>query len=363
MAAALKDQINAHVVDQLADLLRAEYAELDAAAFARSINSELESLELKQRINLIADAIAEHLPDDYPEALAIVVAVAETELDAWAAWPLCSFVERHGVHDPEASLTAIPTLTKRWSCEFAIRPFLDHHLELARRHMRRWVLDEDEAVRRLPSEGTRPFLPWGPRVTALIEDPQIGIEIVSALRHDPSETVRRSVANHLNDLAKFEPDLVLDLLRMWTSEDEPVDPQMVRHALRTLVKHGHPDALELLGFTSSPQMSVVAFTCAPSEVAMGGQIVLEATVTSTSPDDQQLVVDFVIHHVNANGASSPKVFKWANVRLAPGETTQLTKRRTIQQASTRTYRSGAHRVDLQIGGACMATTRFDLDVG
>ena len=361
MAAALKDQINPHVVGRLADLLRAEYADLEVAAFTRSINSELESLELKDRINLIADAIAEHLPGDYPQALAIVVAVAETEIDAWAAWPLCSFVERHGVDDPEASLAAMPTLTKRWSCEFAIRPFLDEHLEFTRRHLRRWVTDDDEAVRRLASEGTRPFLPWGPKVAALTDDPQIGIEFLIALRHDPSETVRRSVANHLNDLTKFEPELVIELLRSWTSEARPVDLKMVGHALRTLVKRGHPDALDLLGFTSDPQVSVATFTCAPSQVAMGEQIVLEATLTSTASEHQQLVVDFVIHHVKASGASSPKVFKWANVRLAPGETTQLTKRRTIQHASTRTYRSGAHRVDLQIGGACMATTSFDVD--
>ncbi len=353
--------MNAQVVDQLAGMLRAQHADFDVSGFTGSINAELESLELKDRINLIADAIASHLPHDYRVALAIVCGVADTEIDPWAGWPLCSFVERHGTNDPEASLAAMPVLTKRWSCEFAIRPFLDRHLELTRRYLRRWVNDDDEAVRRLPSEGTRPFLPWGPKVPGLIDDPQIGVELLIALRHDPSETVRRSVANHLNDLTKFEPDLVIELLRGWTEEHPPVEPKMVKHALRTLVKRGHPGALGLLGFNIDPQVSVAEFSCDPTDVRMGEQIVLSATLTSTSPDDQQLVIDFVVHHVNANGATSPKVFKWTNLRLVSGDTAVLTKRRTIQHASTRTYRSGTHRVDLQVGGKTMASTHFEVD--
>ena len=352
--------MNAQVVEKLATQLHAQHAAFDISAFTRSVNPELASLKLKDRINLIADAIAEHFPGDYRAALSAVCRVAEAGIDPWAAWPLCSFVERHGTHDPEASLAAMPTLTKRWSCEFAIRPFLDDHLEVTRQYLRRWVDDEDEAVRRLPSEGTRPFLPWGPNVAALIDDPQIGIELLTKLRHDPSETVRRSVANHLNDVAKFEPDLVVDLLWAWTNEAEPVDSRMVSHALRTLVKRGSPRALALLGFTTDPKISVVEFSCTPTQVDMGTQIVLSASLTSTSRDAQHLVVDFVVHHVNANGATSPKVFKWTKSKLAPRATTQLVKRRTIQHASTRTYHPGIHRVDLQVGGQCLATTQFEI---
>ena len=64
---------------------------------------------------------------------------------------------------------------------------------------------DHEDVRRLASEGTRPRLPSGPKVQALHDDPEIGIELLEALRHDPSETVRRSVASHLNDVARNDP--------------------------------------------------------------------------------------------------------------------------------------------------------------
>lgn len=359
--ALLKDEIGPEVVETLAAALHRRDPAFDAAAFTEAVLVDLASLELKDRINLLADTMAERLPGDYRTALAVVVGAATDGVDGWAAWPLCSFVERHGVDDPEASLTAMATLTRRWSCEFAIRPFLDQHLEATQAHLRRWVVDDDEHVRRLASEGTRPFLPWGPKVAALIDDPQIGIEAITALRHDPSETVRRSVANHLNDLARFEPELVVDTLRSWVDEPEPVDGRMVRHALRTLVKNGHPGALHLLGFTTDPQVSVDVFSCSPAEVTIGGHIDLAATITSETDHDQLMVVDFVVHHVNASGATSPKVFKWTNLTLEAGATAELTKRRSIKPASTRTYHPGRHRVDLQVSGHTLATTHFDLD--
>ena len=363
MAAPLKHQISPDVVAALAAALRRRFPDLDVDAFTDAVLADLERFELKDRVNLLADAIAAHLPPEYPAALAIVEQVAADGVGEWAAWPLCSFVERHGLDHPEASLRAMPTLTKAWSCEFAIRPYLADHLELSRVHLRRMTTHADERVRRLPSEGTRSLLPWGPRVQALLDDPQIGLELVTALRHDPSETVRRSVANHLNDLAKAHPDLVVDVLQRWTAEPQPVDGKMVRHALRTLVKRGHRPALALLGYTTEPLVAVDAFSCRPATVRLGEHIELDASLTSEADDDQLLVVDFVIHHVNASGATSPKVFKWSTVTIEPQATIHLTKRRLIQTASTRTYHAGTHRIDLQVAGSTMATTEFTLDVG
>lgn len=360
MAPLLKDQLNAELVAALAATVRRHDPNFDADRFNATVAASLDDLELKDRINLLADTMAELLPSDYRAALSVVELAAEDGVSEWAAWSLCSFVERHGVDDPEASLAAMPTLTKAFSCEFAIRPFLLEHLERTRDHLRRWTGHADERVRRLPSEGTRPLLPWAPRVPALLDDPQIGIELITELRHDPSETVRRSVANHLNDVAKSQPDLVVELLDRWTAESDPVDERMVRHALRTLIKDGYGPALELLGYTIDPQISVTEFCCEPATVRLGDHIELDATVTSSSAGDQLLVVDFVIHHVNAAGATSPKVFKWKTVKLNAGETLHLTKRRLIQDASTRTYHAGPHRVDLQIGGRVVATAGFDL---
>ena len=370
MAPPLKNHINSDLVEALALSFESQYGAFDAASFTRTASIGLDTLELKDRVNHIADAMAGHLPPKYTDALAIVVKVAKHENiqvarhgeNEWAGWPLCAFVERHGTDNPEASLRAMPTLTKLSSCEFAVRPFLEKHLDLTLAHMRRWVCNEDATVRRLPSEGSRPLLPWGPRVPALRESPEIGIEIIAALRHDPSEVVRRSVANHLNDITKFQPDLVITVLRSWTTTHHPVSQQMMQHALRSLVKNGNPDALKLLGFTSDPKVSIAHFTCAPPHISIGSPIELTASFTSTSRHPQKLVVDFVIHHVTASGKTSAKVFKWTKINLAPAATVELKKHRKIALASTRNYHAGIHNVDLQISGHRVATTQFELSL-
>lgn len=362
MADLLKDNIDSSLVENLSAMLAEAHSNFDSSQFVDSVLTKLPALELKDRINLIADSIAESMPDDYPAALAAVVQVVQKNPDVWTAWPLCSFVERHGLNHPEISLDAMPTLTKRASCEFAIRPFLENHLDLTRRYLAKWVEHENESVRRLSSEGTRPLLPWGPRVSALIRDPQIGLELATALRHDPSEVVRRSVANHLNDVSKAHPDLVIELLADWTSQSPPVDNSIVKHGLRTLVKKGDPRALAMLGFSTEPMVEVLRFSCDPASLKLGSKIELVVELASTSADEQLLVIDFVIHHVNASGGTSPKVFKWKTERLAPGAKIQLTKRRSIAPISTRTYYSGNHRVDLQVAGRILASTEFQLSV-
>ncbi len=370
MATPLKNQITTETVERLAAGMAEVDDRFDASAFVTAVGSSLEQLELKDRINLLADELASGLgaASDYPQALASVVRLAETEpIDQWAAgtfaaWPLCSFVERHGVDQPAESLAAMPSLTRRWSCEFAIRPFLDDHLDLTWQHLEEWRGDEHEAVRRLVSEGTRPLLPWATRVAALTEDPQRGLDLIAPLRTDRAETVRRSVANHLNDVAKLAPGLVTTTLAGWAASDDPPDDGVIRHGLRTLIKKGDPAAMELLGFDTEPEVAIEAFVCAPSAIVLGDTIELSCRIHSTSSRDQNLVVDYVIHHRTATGVSS-KVFKWTNLRLEAGSTATLDKRRAIKAISTRAYRAGWHRIDLQVAGRTLAETGFDLALG
>ena len=293
--------------------------------------------------------------------MTIADAVTPDGADAFgdmAAWPICSVVERHGLDDPEGSLRAMEHLTQSFSCEFAIRPFLTRHLDATMQQCRRWTTSELAAVRRLASEGTRPHLPWGINVAALLDDPELGLSLIAELRHDPDEVVRRSVANHLNDVARRHPERVVELLRGWSGDG--VDAGLIRHALRSLVKKGNPGAMAILGFATDASVDVAQFSVSPDAISLGENIELEATITSTAANRQKYVVDFVIHHVNAKGETSAKVFKWATVELGPGESTALTKRRRIATASTRRYHSGTHRVDLQVAGSVTTSTAFEL---
>ncbi len=359
MTEPLKNQIDAPLVRDLGQRFAAIEPTFDTAGFEHRVLQRLDDRELKARVDLIADEVRMALSLPYPEALPVVVAVA-SGVEGFAAWPLCSFVERHGLGHPHESLIAMDTLTRRMSCEFAIRPFLDQHLDITLAHLRRNTTHPDERVRRLTSEGTRPHLPWGTKVDVLLDDPSIGLDLVEHLRHDPSPIVRRSVANHLNDVARNHPDRVIEIVTRWQGEDPPVDEAMVRHALRSLIKKGHPAAMAALGFTTEPEIGVIEFTVDPASIHLGDSVQLRAEIRSKSPRPQRLVVDFVVHHRGRSSNTAPKVFKWTSIDLEPGEVRSLTKRRLIQTASTRRYRAGWHRIDLQIAGAVAATAGFEL---
>ncbi len=364
VATALKDSVDASVVEELARRFAVVDAHFDARGFADRTTPQLDGRELKARMELIARELWCAFGERDPAAsMACLVDVARAEppVGGWAAWPLASVIELFGLSCPSAALDAMEHVTKRMSCEFAVRPLLRDHYDATYARLLEFTGHDDERVRRLPSEGTRPRLPWGMNVRRLLDDPLPGLALLHHLRHDPSETVRRSVANHLNDVAKTHPALVTATLTDWMDEPE-TDRRMVAHALRTLVKRGDPNALDVLGFTTAPLVVVERFEVAPAAIDMGAHISLTTELRSTAGRPQRLVVDFVVHHVNASGATSPKVFKWTTVDLGPGERCTLTKRRLIQQASTRTYRAGTHRVELQVGGVVVAATAFDVRV-
>lgn len=365
MAEPLKHGFGPELVGRLADAAIVAWPAFDRPAFVAAANHPLDELELKDRVNHMADTLRTHLPEPWDQTLTHLVAIADAvtpdNTDAFgdmAAWPVCAVVERHGLGDADASLCAMEQLTQSFSCEFAIRPFLTHHLDTTLRHCRRWTTSTHASVRRLASEGTRPHLPWGTNVAALLDDPELGLSLIADLRHDPDDVVRRSVANHLNDVARRHPDRVVEVLVGWTADG--VDAGLIRHALRSLVKKGNTAAMALLGFATEASVDGAQFAVTPEAISLGEHIELAATFRSTAATPQRYVVDFVIHHVNADGATSAKVFKWATTDLGPGESATLTKRRRIATASTRRYYSGTHRVDLQVAGSIIASAAFEL---
>lgn len=362
MAEPLKNRFQLSQVELLGQRLSEHDPSFDLSGFV-TVAESFARLELKDRVAAVADAMARSLPSDYVEAIGIVVATAEAhDFEMFEAWPLASFVERHGLREPALSLDAMEALTRTFTCEFAIRPFLVTHLDLTMAACHEWTQSSDADVRRLASEGTRPLLPWAPRVAGLLASPERGLALLEELRHDDSEMVRRSVANQFNDVAKHAPSLVTSTLRRWET-DPRIDRWMIRHALRTLVKQGNTEALEILGFTTEPLVSVAAFTINRDQVELGDTIELAAELCSQSETEQRLVIDFVIHHPTASGGVSRKVFKWTTLELGPNESAAITKRRLIKTATTRRYTAGIHSIELQVAGQVFGTCSFNLAEG
>lgn len=354
----MKHAFNEAFYRRTADQLAALHPQFDAGRFVAHAVDDLDARELMARLNRTAEAFHVSLAVPFAEQLAVLCAYAAKHGAGFTGiWP-CAHVATHGLTQPALALPALATLTRYGSAEFAIRPFLRRDLTGTLAVMRVWAAADDEHVRRLASEGSRPRLPWGERLHALVVDPSPTLSVLQMLRADPSLYVRKSVANHLNDIAKDHPEVVLDLVTSW-DRTAPATAWIVRHGLRTLIKKGNPRALALLGAGAAPRLDVT-FSATPARIRLGGTLQLAATLTSTASRSQSLIVDYVIHYARAAGRTSAKVFKWKQLDLAKGETVTLTKRQVIRDFTTRRHHPGRHVVELQVNGRRIGEAAFVL---
>jgi 3-methyladenine DNA glycosylase AlkC len=373
MPEPFKNLINPALVRACGEHLQRTWRGFDRRGFEQLALHGLAGLEMKARAMQIADALEATLPDDFDRAAGVIEtalapAAAGDEIDfritdaglaGWIGWPLGEFIARRGQAMPERGLQALHALTQRFTGEFAIRPYLVNHFARTLDTLSRWQHDPSAHVRRLVSEGSRPRLPWGLQIKALIADPRPTLPLLLTLQDDGSEYVRRSVANHLNDIAKDHPAVVAHWLETHLPGATPERRALLKHASRTLVKKGDARVLKAWGLGGAFR-GEASLTITPRRIAIGGAVGLELTLVSTAAKPQALAIDYVVHHVKANGSTSPKVFKGWQLALAPRETRMLAKKHSLRLITTRVYHPGEHRVDVQINGKPVASSSFVL---
>lgn len=331
----------------------------------RVFDTGWEQRELKQRMRHIAQSLRAGLPDDYPAALEIVVKTTEkflAERGESMAFDHCfipDFVEVYGVGDPGLSLPALEVITRWCSAEFAVRPFLLRYPGRMYPQMLRWAEHGSAMVRRLASEGFRPRLPWGMGIPALKRDPSPVLPVLEKLKTDPSETVRRSVANNLNDISKDHPALALEIAARWQGQSPETD-RMVRHALRGLLKKGHADALARFGFGQEISGIAVEKLSAPDALAIGGTLVFSFSVKNTADEPRQIRLEYGIDYLTGSGKISSKVFKIKEITLAPGQSENMERRQRFTDFTTRKHYPGIHRLRILVNGKAVVEKTFQL---
>ena len=349
MPELLKHRYSPRYIAEVARAVRAEQPRFDAADFTRTVLGDgWSDLELKARMRRIAAALHAHLPGSYRQQLAVLKRAAPP-FGGFEGMFFPDFVEQFGQHDFEASLVALEHFTRYSSSEFAVRPFIASEPERTLARMLDWAGHENEHVRRLASEGSRPRLPWGMRLPALIADPTPILPILERLRADPSGMVRRSVANNLNDIAKDHPALVLDLARLWHGESAATDT-LLKHACRTLLKRGDAGALRLFGHDHEVQASVADFRLAVARLPIGGTLAFSFAVALRQKEAARLRLEYAVDFVKANASASRKVFKIGERRFEPGERARIERRHRFTDFSTRRHYPGPHRITILVNG-------------
>jgi 3-methyladenine DNA glycosylase AlkC len=356
---ALKEIFNRERLRHIAEQTAAVYPAFDREAFMACASKDLDGLSLLQRLNRVSRCLHAGLPDDYPAALDILYQLAPRLNSGFVTLILPEYVALYGQHDFQRSMQALKFFTPFGSSEFAVRHYLRNDLQQALAVMHEWSLDEDPHVRRLASEGCRPRLPWSFRLEKLVADPSPALEILDNLKADDSLYVRKSVANHLNDITKDHPDWALDQIEAWPL-DNPHTAWIARHALRSLIKKGDARALTVMGAGAPAQVRIDGLGVTPEAIRLGERIRLAFTLTSTARTAQRLIIDYAIHYVKKSGGTSAKVFKLKTLELGAGESVTLAREQQIRNFTTRVHYAGRHEVEVLINGQCLGRCGFDL---
>ncbi|CCK77232.1 MAG: DNA alkylation repair protein [Oleispira antarctica] len=329
---------------------------------------EWPSLSLMQRIRAAAHALYSVMPQKEGADAVVAALYGNDQLSGWLSLVGCEYIAIHQNLSLEQGLAYLQKMTEFFSAEFAIRHFIIKQPIETLAILSTWLEHENHHVRRLVSEGTRSRLPWGMRLSIFIEQPQLVMPLLVALRDDEEEYVRRSVANHLNDIAKDHPKLIIETAQQWLAEESLAllntvqrkqRRKLIRHACRTLFKQGEPEVMALFGYQPAEDVHC-HLSSDQLTVSFSGDFKFEMQLEKKSSEANQLMVDYVMHFQKANGNQTPKVFKWLDRNFTDKASESISRKHSFRKISTRKYYPGTHRLEVIVNGIKKAQIDFEL---
>lgn len=365
MASPLKDLYSPLFYSRLSDSLTEVLPGFDKQAFTQQIyNAAFDNMELKERMRHTVKTLHSFMPADFKEAVTVIKnlitllrqkGIGE---DGLAHMFLPDYIEVYGLDDYDTAVDALEFTTQFVSCEFAVRPFLIKYHAPMMKQMLAWSKHENHKVRRLASEGSRPRLPWAMAVPALKKDITLILPILENLQADPSEFVRRSVANNLNDIAKDFPEVVLNIAARWTGVSKETDA-IIKHGSRTLLKQGHTEILAHYGLHTKG-IELNNFKVLTPKISIGNSVEFIFTVANTNTDEQKIRLEYAIFYPMKNGKFSKKVYKISERIFAPKETSTINRKQKFIPITTRVFYAGLHKITLIVNGEEKANGEFEL---
>lgn len=377
MLEPFKDMYNKQFFDRFTNDLKLVINDLDAHEFvSRVMDDEWENREYKQRVSHIATILKSFLPADYKDAIAKILQLLDYVKDTLPDFSkiddknfslltleygavLDNYVEQCGLDDYETSIKAIEKITQFTSCEFVTHSFIVKYPDKMMKQMLVWSKHEHWGVRRLASEGCRPRLPWAMALPKLKENPAPIIPILENLKNDPSRFVRLSVANNLNDIAKDNPETVIELAKKWKGESEEVD-WVIKHGCRTLLKQGNPEVMKLFGFDSIKNISIEDFQISMPKVKVGNSLEFSFNLLNNDNKKVKIRLEYGIYYQKANGTLAKKVHRISEKEYAGSSVTRITRKHSFRVVTTRKFHLGLHQVAVIINGNEFEKHDFEL---
>jgi 3-methyladenine DNA glycosylase AlkC len=250
-------------------------------------------------------------------------------------------------------------ITQFISCEFAVRPFIMKYGDHMLSKMEQWSIHENHHVRRLASEGSRPRLPWAMALPVLKKNPNPILPILENLKNDPSEYVRRSVANNLNDIAKDHPSIVIEVARQWKGYSKETDA-LIKHACRTLLKQGDKEILKHFQLNDNPKIEINNFNIFTPKVTIGDSLEFAFVIQNNDKVEQTIRLEYGIHYLRQNGTHSKKVFKISERQIKPNEIMNIQRRQSFRLITTRQFYIGQQKLSIIVNGVEKIIADFEL---
>lgn len=355
----LKEMFNSKFYEQLANEFKKADKSFDARSFIKEATKNLEALSLNERMRNTSVVLKNYLPGDFQRAVELMTKVIPNLNKGYTTLVFPDFVGLYGQQEHATSMEALKFFTQYGSSEFAIRTFLKNDFDRTIKVMKKWATDNNHHVRRLASEGSRPRLPWSFKLDKVIQQPDSTREILEMLNADNELYVKKSVANHLNDISKDNPDHMLKLVNSWDKKNIHT-AWIVKHASRTLIKKGDARSLAVFDYEKQPRVEIKNFNIQKAKLNLGEKLNFSFDIISGKNKTQKLVIDYIIHYQKRSGGLSPKVFKLKEVELKSQQKFKISKTQLFKNFTTRKHHKGKHLLEIMVNGKIMKKGEFML---
>lgn len=361
----IKDIYNKPFYERLAASLEKVVPNFVAKKFMKAILTDaFYNMEWKERVQHTTRILHHFMPSNFADSAKLMEEiVAQLRADGFGEQGLVfmflpDYIATYGLDDYENSVKALEFLTQFISAEFAVRPFLLKYGDRLMADMLQMSTHKNHHVRRFASEGSRPRLPWGAAIPALKKDPTLILPILENLKNDPSEYVRRSVANNLNDITKDNPDVVIGIAKKWKGLGKETDG-IIKHACRSLLKSGHPEILSFYGLDAN-HLSVTDFKIETPKINIGGEVEFSFTIKNEDTIERYIRLEYTVYYLKNNGNLAGKVFKINEKSYPAGAEAKIKRKQSFKLITTRTFYKGHHKLSIMVNGKETAIGDFEL---
>ena len=366
MSSLLKDRYNPAFYEMLLSAVMDILPDFNKQSFLKAIfNQEFEQLELKGRMKHTSKVFHEHLPFDFPLCAKYWIQIAQVLIKqkkqsyGLELMFIPDYIETYGINYLKESTEAFEKITELCSCEFAVRPFIIRYEKPMLKILMDWSKHKNHHVRRLASEGSRPRLPWAIALNHFKQDPSPLLPILHQLKNDSSEYVRKSVANHLNDISKDHPDRLYEVIKNWKGKSRETDA-ILKHASRTLLKKGDPTILQFFSYHDHPDLECSGFIIENKRVKIGEYLQFAFVLKNLGNKPVTARLEYGIHYLRSNGTHSKKVFKISERELKPQEILPVKRAQSFRVITTKTFYTGTQQLSIIINGKEKFIGSFEL---